>query len=118
MTRWAIVTLGAFVLLGVLGVAVARVFGKSGTKLSIQVSVVAQWLAAYVLWSFAFGLAFKYGWVRSYEAWWFVLFAIVAGGWHYRVRVASGAERGIMIFVGAQLVWLAVILLRNGVLLP
>jgi hypothetical protein len=118
VTRWALVTLGAFILLGVLGVAVARFFGKSSTKLAVQVSVLAHWLAAYVLWSFAFGLALKYGWIRQYESWWFVFFAIAAGGWHYRARIASGAERGLAIFVGAQLVWLAVILLRNGVLFP
>ena len=118
MTRWALVTVGAFIALGVLGVAVARFFGKSGGRLAVQVSVVAHWLAAYVLWSFAAGLAAKYGWITDYEAWWFALFAIAAGGWHYRVRLASGPERGLMVFVGAQLVWLGVILFRNGVLAP
>ena len=79
MTRWALVTLGAFILLGVLGVATARFFGKSGSRLSIQVAVVAQWLGAYVLWSFAAGLAAKYRLISDYEAGWFVLFAVVAG---------------------------------------
>ena len=118
MTRWALLTLGAFIILGVLGVAAARFFGKSGSRLAIQVSVVAHWLAAYVLWSFAAGLAAKYHLIADYEAGWFALFAVVAGWWHYRVRLASGVERGLAVFVGAQLVWLAVILLRNGVLLP
>lgn len=118
MTRWALVTLGAFILLGVLGIAAARFFGKSGGRLSIQVTIVAQWLGAYVLWSFAAGLAAKYRLITDYEAGWFVLFAIVAGWWHYRVRVAGGPERGLAIFVGAQLVWLAVILVRNGMLAP
>jgi len=118
VTRWALLTLGAFLVLGVLGVAAARFFGKSGSRLSVQVSVVAQWLAAYVLWSFAAGLAAKYRLIAEYEAGWFVLFAVLAGWWHYRVRVRAGAERGLAIFVGAQLVWLAVILVRNGLLAP
>jgi hypothetical protein len=118
VTRWALVTLGAFILLGVLGVATARLFGKSGTRLSIQISVVAHWLGAYVLWSFAAGLAAKYRLIAEYEAGWFVLFALVGGWWHYRARLAGTAERGLAIFVGAQLVWLAIILLRSGVLVP
>ena len=118
MTRWALVMLGVFIGVGVLGVAAARFFGKSGSRLSIQVGVVAQWLGAYVLWSFAAGLAAKYRLITEYEAGWFVLFAVVVGWWHYRVRVSAGAERGLAIFVGAQLVWLAMILVRNGVLGP
>ena len=118
MTRWALLTLGAFILLGALGVATARFFGKSGSRLSIQVTIVAQWLGAYVLWSFAAGLAAKYLLITDYEAGWFVLFALVAGWWHYRVRLTAGAERGLAIFVGAQLVWLAIILVRNRVLIP
>jgi len=118
VTRWVLLTLGAFIALGVLGVAVARFFGKSGSRLSIQISVVAHWLAAYVLWSFAAGLAAKYRLIADYHAEWFVLFALVGGWWHYRARLTGGAERGLAIFVGAQLVWLAVILLRAGVLVP
>lgn len=118
MTRWALLTLGAFILVGVLGVAAARFFGKSGSRLSIQVSVVAHWLAAYVLWSFAAGLAAKYRIIADYEAGWFVLFAVAAGWLHYRARLAGDAERGLAVFVGAQLVWLAVILVRNGMLVP
>ena len=118
MTRWALLTLALFIALGVLGVAVARFFGKSGSRLAIQVSVAAHWLAAYVLWSFAAGVAQKYRLIGEYEAGWFVLFALVGGFWHYRVRVASGIERGLAIFVGAQLVWLALILYRNGLLVP
>ena len=105
-------------MLGALGIATARFFGKSGSRLSIQVTVVAQWLGAYVLWSFAGGLAAKYRLIADYEAGWFVLFALAVGWWHYRIRISAGAERGLAIFVGAQLVWLAVILVRNGVLAP
>jgi hypothetical protein len=118
VTKWALLTLGAFIALGVLGVAVARFFGKSSSRLSIQISVVAHWLAAYVLWSFAAGLAAKYRVIVDYEAGWFVLFAVVVGWWHYRVRVTAGTERGLAIFIGAQLVWLALILYRNGLIVP
>lgn len=116
MTRWAVLTLGAFILLGVAGVAAARFFGKSGSRLSIQVSVVAHWLGAYVLWSFAAGLAAKYRVIEHYEAGWFVLVALVGGWLHYRARLAGNDERGMAVFVGAQLVWLGVILVRNGIL--
>ena len=105
-------------MLGALAIATARFFGKSGSRLSIQVTIVAQWLGAYVLWSFAAGLAAKYRLIGDYEAGWFVPFALVAGWWHYRTRMSAGAERGLAIFVGAQLVWLAVILARNGLLVP
>ena len=115
MTRWALLTLGAFLVLGVIGVATARVFGKSGSKLSIQVSVVAHWLGAYVLWSFVAGLAAKYRLIQSYEAGWFVLFALVGAWLHYRARLAGDVERGMAVFVGAQLVWLLLILARNGI---
>ena len=80
MTKWALVMLGVFILLGVAGIATARFFGKSGSRLSIQVSVAAHWLSAYVLWSFAAGMAAKYRLIADYEAGWFALFAIVAGG--------------------------------------
>jgi hypothetical protein len=118
VTRWALVTLGTFIVLGAAGVAVARFFGKSGSRLSIQVAVVSQWLAAYVLWSFVVALAMKYRALGSYEAWWFVPFALAIGWWHYRVRLSAGRERALSIFVGAQLVWLSVVLLQAGLLMP
>jgi hypothetical protein len=118
VTKWALVTLGAFILLGVVGVATARFFGKSGSRLSTQVSVAAHWLAAYVLWSFAAGMAAKYRLIADYEPGWYALFAIVAGWIHYRARLAGDAERGLFVFVGAQLVWLGVILYRAGVFSP
>jgi hypothetical protein len=46
-----------------------------------------------------------------------VLFALVGAWWHYRA-LAVGKERGLAVFVGAQLVWLGVILYRNGLLVP
>ena len=118
MTRVALVTLGLFIVLGVLGVATARFFGKSGSRLSVLVSVVASWLGAFVLWSFAVGMAARYGLIAADEGAWYGLFALVGGWWHYRVRIAWGRERGLMVFVGAQLVWLLVLLYRHGVLTP
>jgi hypothetical protein len=118
VTRFALATLGAFILLGVIAIATARFFGKSGSRLSIQVSVAAHWLAAYVLWSFAAGLAAKYRLIVDYDAGWFVPFALVGGWWHYRARLAGGLERGLAVFVGAQLVWLVLILYRNGLITP
>jgi hypothetical protein len=118
VTRWALLTLGAFIVLGGIGVTTARFFGKSGSKLSIQISVAAHWFAAYVLWSFAAGLAAKYRLIANYEAGWYVLIALVGGWWHYRALLSGGLERGLAVFVGAQFVWLVVILYINGLLIP
>jgi hypothetical protein len=118
VTRLALVTLGVFIVLGVVGVATARFFGKSGSRLSVLVAVVASWLGAYVLWSFATAMAARYGVVTADEPAWFALFALAAGWWHYRVRVLAGRDRALVVFVGAQLVWLLVLLYRNGVLTP
>ena len=118
MTRWAVVTLGTLILAGAAGVAIARFFGKSGSRLSIKVTVVSQWLGAYILWSFAAALAATYGGLEGYEVWWFVPFAVVVGWWHYRVRLTAGSERALTIFVGAQLVWLIVVLFQTGILMP
>jgi len=48
-------------LLGVVTVGVARFFGKSGSRASIGVSIATRWLAVYVLWGFAGGLALTLG---------------------------------------------------------
>jgi hypothetical protein len=118
VTRFALVALGVVIGLGVLSVATARFFGKSGSRLSVLVSVVASWLGAYVLWSFASSLAARYGVMAADEPAWFALFALAGGWWHYRVRVSAGRDRALVVFVGAQLVWLVVLLYRNGVLTP
>ena len=67
MTRWALATLLALLALGVVTVALARFFGKSGSRASVVVSVAAHWLAAYVLWSFAGGLAVTAGLFSAYH---------------------------------------------------
>lgn len=114
MTRWALAVLGALLLLGIASVALARLLGRSGSRASILVSVVAHWLGAWVLWSFAGGLALRYGLLDTYHGAFFGLLALAGGAWHYRTAVAAGRERGLVVFVGGQLLWLAVVLLQNG----
>ena len=114
MIRWALV---AFVLifgLGTAAVLVARFFGRTESRASILVSVIAHWLAAYVLWTFAAGLAHHYGAIKNYDAYPFILLAVIVGFWHYRIRVARGREQGLAVFVAGQLAWLVMLLARNG----
>ena len=63
-------------------------------------------------------MAARSGLIGAEESAWYALFALVGGFWHYRVRIASGRDRGLVVFVGAQLVWLLVLLYRHGVLTP
>jgi hypothetical protein len=114
VTRWALASLGALLVLGVATVALSRLFGRSGSRAAILVSVVAHWLGAWVLWSFAGGLALRYGLLGAYPGAFFVLLALGGGIWHYRTAVAGGRERGLVVFVGVQLLWLALVLLQNG----
>ena len=116
MSRWALITLGALLVLGGATVALARAFGKSGSRPSIVVSVVARWLAAYVLWSFAGGLAMTGGWLATYSSVPFAVLCLLGALAEYRTRVRAGAERGLAIFVGVQLAWLVVVLLQNNLL--
>ncbi|OLD39591.1 MAG: hypothetical protein AUI57_02760 [Candidatus Rokubacteria bacterium 13_1_40CM_2_68_8] len=116
VTRWALVTLGALLVLGGATVAVARFFGKSGSRASIVVSVVARWLAVYVLWSFAGGLALTYGLLATYYSPAFAVIGLFGALCEYRARVRVGRERGLAIFVGVQLAWLVFVLFQNGML--
>jgi hypothetical protein len=84
-------------------------------RASTLVSVVACWLGAYVLWTFAGGLAVHYGLLGTYHGAVFGLVAVAGGVWHYRAQVRAGYPRGLAVFVGVQLAWLAVVLLQNGV---
>ena len=115
MTRWVLLTCLAILILGVATVMVARFFGRSESRASILVSVIAHWLAAYVLWTFAAGLAHRYGVLAAYDSYLFVVLAVIVGFWHYRVRVARGREPGLVVFVGGQLAWLVIVLVQNGV---
>jgi hypothetical protein len=114
MTRWAVITFAVIMILGGLAVIGARFFGKSESRAATLVSVVAHWLAAYVLWSFAGGLAVRHGLIDVYHPTLFGVVAIVAGAWHYRVQLRRGREQGRMVFVGCQLAWLVVLLAENG----
>ncbi len=114
--RWALATLVGLLLAGAAAVTVARFFGKSGSRISILVSVVAQWLGAYVLWNFAGGLALHYGWLGTYDGTLFGLLALGMGWWQYRTRLRAGRQAGLTIFVGGQLAWLIAVGVQNGLL--
>jgi lipopolysaccharide export LptBFGC system permease protein LptF len=113
--RWGLLA-GATVVVGALAAAyLARTIGRSGTRAAALGGVVAGWLAAWVLWGFAGGLAARWGWLAVYDAPLFAPLALAGGVWQYRAQVRS-RERGLLIFVGGQLVWLLFVLARNGAL--
>jgi hypothetical protein len=114
VTRWALLIIATLVAAGVVGVTVARALGRSGSPASLLLSVVGYWLAAWVLWSFAGGLAVHFGFLAAYPGAFFALLAVGGGIWHYRLARRLGRERALPVFVGAQLVWLVFVLLHNG----
>lgn len=116
MTRWALAVLVSTLLVGVATIVVARVLGKSGSRASVAVSIVAHWLAAYVLWSFLGGLALRYGVLSAYDGALFALLAIGVGYWQYVTAVTRGRSRGFVVFAGGQLAWLLILLYQNGML--
>ena len=118
MSRWALILSVLLLLGGFVTVAVARRLGKSGSRPSVLVSVVASWIAAWALWGLVGGLAARYGVLDRYDGTAFVILAVAAGGWQYRTQVRSGRERGLTVFVAAQIFWLVVVMARNGVLTP
>ena len=115
MTRWVLLTFVAIFGLGMAVVLLASFFRRSESRASILVSVIAHWLAAYVLWTFAAGLAHRYGAIAANDSYLFVLRAVVVGFWHYRARVEPGREQGLVVFVAGQLAWLVILLVQNGV---
>jgi len=118
VTRWTLAVGGALVLGAIVTVTVARALGWSGSRLSILGSVVTLWLAAYVLWGFAGGLAAHYGLIARYDGGLFAALAVAGAAWQYRAQVRRGRDRGLTVFVAGQLVWLVVVMARNGLLLP
>ena len=116
MTRWALAVLVSTMLIGAATVFVARVLGKSGSRASLLVSIVAHWLGAYVLWSFLGGLALHYGVLTAYDGALFALLALGMGYWQYVTVVTKGRERGLLVFAGGQLVWVVILLYQNGLL--
>lgn len=113
MTRWVFSTIAVIFLAGGLTVLAARMLGRT-SRASIVVSVTAHWLAAFVLWSFAGGLAQHYGILATYPGSFFGLVALAGGIWHYHTIVRAGRERGLTVFVGVQLGWLVIVLAQNG----
>jgi hypothetical protein len=118
VTRFALILSVLMLVSGALTVAIARRLGKSGSRPSVFVSVVASWIAAWALWGLVGGLAAHYGLLDRYDGTLFAALALVAGAWQYRLHVRQGRERGLTIFVGAQILWLVVVMVRNGVLAP
>lgn len=118
MTRWALLLSGVLVAAGVVAVAVARRLGRSGSRPSVLVSVVASWVAAWALWGLAGGLAAQYGLLQRYDGSLFAALALAGGAWQYRTQVRQGRERGLTVFVAAQLIWLVLVMARNGALTP
>lgn len=117
MTRWALATLLALLALGVVTVALARFFGRSGSRASVVVSVAAHWLAAYVLWSFAGGLAVTAGLFSAYHNAPFAAIGVLGALWQYQTHVRWGREHALAVFVGVQLAWLVWVLRQNGLFL-
>lgn len=118
MTRLALALSIILVLGGLLTVTIARRLGRSSSRPSVLVSVVALWIAAWALWGLVGGLAAHYGLLQRYDGTLFAALAMAAGAWQYRTQVRQGRERGLTVFVGAQILWLVVVMARNGVLAP
>jgi hypothetical protein len=118
VTRWALILSVVLLLGGVVTVAVARRLGKSGSRPSVFVSVLALWIAAWAVWGLVGGLAAHYGVLERYDGTLFAALAVIAGAVQYQTQVRQGRERGLTVFVGAQILWLVVVMARNGVLTP
>ena len=118
MTRWTLAVGAVLVLGAVAAVTVARALGWSGSRLSILGSVIALWLTAYVLWGLGGGLAAHYGLLTRYDGGFFAALAVAGAAWQYRTQVRRGRDRGLTVFVAAQLLWLVVVMARNGLLGP
>ena len=118
MTRLALALSVVLLLGGLVTVAIARRLGKSGSRPSVLVSVVALWIAAWARWGLVCGLAAQYGLLQRYDGTLFAALAVAGGAWQYRTQVRQGRERGLTVFVGAQILWLVVVMARNGVLVP
>jgi hypothetical protein len=118
MNRLALALSVVLLLGGLVTVAIARRLGRSGSRPSVLVSVVALWIAAWALWGLVGGLAAQYGLLQRYDGTLFAALALAGGAWQYRTQVRQGRERGLTVFVGAQILWLVVVMARNGVLVP
>lgn len=114
----ALAALGGLLLVAALGAAWARLRGRASAAPVSLFSVIVQWLSAYILWTFAGGLALHFGLLARYDSGIFLLVALAAGLLQYRAHAHGGRERGLTVFVAAQLAWLVIVLARNGLLTP
>src|SRR5262249_54965575 len=55
--RWIWLTAGLIILVSLAGLWTSRLAGRRGSRFSVLITVVTGWLAAWVLWGFAGGLA-------------------------------------------------------------
>ena len=118
MKRWIWLAGGVVIAGSLLALVASRVIGRRGSRPAALLSVVTGWLAAWVLWSFAGGLAARHGLLETYDGTLFALVAVAGGFWQYRTQVRRGREQALAVFVGAQLLWLGVVLVQNGILTP
>jgi hypothetical protein len=116
--RWIWLAGGAVIVGSLVALGAARVLGRQGSRPATLLSVMTAWLAAWVLWSFAGGLAARNGVLGTYDGTLFAAVAAVGAFWQYRTQLRQGRERGLAVFVAAQLLWLGIVLLQNGVLTP
>lgn len=114
MTRASLAALALLVLAGGGAVALGRRRRGSSPRASLALSVLAQWLGAYVLWTFAGGLLLTAGVIGRYDATLFGLLALALGLWQYRVRRQAGRDAAVLVFLGGQVAWLVVVLVQNG----
>src|SRR5215471_8857662 len=114
MTRWGLAVLVSILLVGGVTVLAARLLGKSGSRASLLVSIVAHWLGAYVVWSFLGGLALHYALLATYDGALFALLAVAGGYWQFVTAVRQGRQRALLAFVGVQLASLVTLLYQNG----
>ena len=118
MKRWIWLAGGVVIAGSLLALVASRALGRQGSRPATLLSVVTGWLAAWVLWSFAGGLAARHGLLATYDGTLFALVAVAGAFWQYRAQLRQGREVGLAVFVGAQLLWLGVVLVQNGILAP
>ena len=116
MRRWIWLASGVVIAGSLLAIFAGRLIGRPGSRPATLLSVVTGWLAAWVLWSFVGGLAARHGVLETYDGTLFAAVALAGGVWQYRTQLRRGREQGLAVFVGAQLLWLGVVLFQNGVL--
>jgi hypothetical protein len=116
VTRWLVSAVLLVLLACAATIAVRRLLRRPPSRASVLLSVIASWLSAYVLWGFAGGLAARYGIITVYDASFFGVLALAGGAWQYRTQVRAGRERGLAVFVAGQLLWLFIVMVRNGAL--